>query len=70
MSIGRMVEALAAEVPTAAQRAERLAADREYVRTVIGVDISDAEFDQAPDILANIRRIAASKVLATRRGVG
>jgi antitoxin MazE7 len=61
MSIGQLVEALAAEQPTAAQRAERLAADRETVRRVIGVEISDQEFEDAPDILGNIHRIAAEK---------
>lgn len=66
MSIGQLVEALAAEQPTAAQRAERLAADREAVRRVIGVELTDEEFDQAPDVLGNIYRIAAEKVRAAR----
>lgn len=66
MSIGQLVEALAAEQPTAAQRAERLAADREVVRRVIGVELTDEEFDQAPDVLGNIYRIAAEKVRAAR----
>jgi hypothetical protein len=61
LSIGQLVEALAAEQPTAAQRAERLAADRETVRAIIGVPITDEEFDDAPDILGNIHRIAADK---------
>ncbi|GAA3079672.1 hypothetical protein GCM10020000_76750 [Streptomyces olivoverticillatus] len=66
VSIGQLVEALAAEQPTAAQRAERLAADREAVRRVIGVELTDEEFDQAPDVLGNIYRIAAEKVRAAR----
>ncbi|MEX2985726.1 hypothetical protein [Streptomyces sp. C36] len=66
MSIGRLVEALAAEQPTAVQRAERLAADREVVCRVIGVEVSDEEFDQAPDVLGNIYKIAAEKVRAAR----
>ncbi|MEU4213114.1 hypothetical protein AB0F13_24510 [Streptomyces sp. NPDC026206] len=66
MSIGQLVEALAAEQPTAAQRAERLAADRQVARQVIGLDVSDEEFDQAPDILGNIYKIAADKVRAAR----
>ncbi|HEY1175764.1 MAG TPA: hypothetical protein VGF17_06375, partial [Phytomonospora sp.] len=49
MTIGRLVEALAAEQPTAAQRAERLAADRAVARRLIGVDLSDEEFEEAPD---------------------
>lgn len=66
MSIGQLVEALAAEQPTAAQRAERLAADREAVRRMMGVAISDEEFEQAPDVLGNIYKIAAEKVRAAK----
>ncbi|MFD9225961.1 hypothetical protein ACFWDI_39515 [Streptomyces sp. NPDC060064] len=66
LSIGQLVEALAAEQPTAAQRAERLAADREAVRREIGIDISDEEFDQAPDVLGNIYKIAAEKARTAR----
>jgi hypothetical protein len=66
LTIGQLVEALAAEQPTAAQRAERLAADRKVVRRLIGADISDEEFDRAPDVLGNIRRIAAGKARAAR----
>ncbi|MEV0279968.1 hypothetical protein AB0I22_26745 [Streptomyces sp. NPDC050610] len=39
MTIGQLVEALAAEQPTADQRAERLAAARETVRRLGGADI-------------------------------
>ncbi|MBB4884387.1 hypothetical protein [Streptomyces netropsis] len=66
LSIWQLVEALAVEHPTAAQLAERLAADRETVRRVIGVGISDEEFDQAPDVRGNIYEIAADKVRTTR----
>ncbi|MFJ6792052.1 hypothetical protein [Streptomyces angustmyceticus] len=66
VSIGQLVEALAAQQPTAAQRAERLAADREVVRRMMGVDIPDDEFEQAPDVLGNIYKIAAEKVRAAR----
>ncbi|MGW1077115.1 hypothetical protein [Streptomyces sp. NPDC002537] len=66
MNIGQLVDALAAEQPTAAQRAERLAADREVARRLVGVDISDEEFDQAPDVLGNIYKIAAEKVRTAR----
>ncbi|GAA2330455.1 hypothetical protein Scani_33890 [Streptomyces caniferus] len=66
VSIGQLVEALAAQQPTAAQRAERLAADRELVRRMMGVDIPDEEFEQAPDVLGNIYKIAAEKVRAAR----
>lgn len=66
MSLGKLVEALAAERPTAAQRAERLTADREVTRRLIGIDLSDEQFDQAPDILGNIYTIAAQKARAAR----
>lgn len=66
LSLGQYVEQLAKEQPTAAQRAERLAADRETLRALTGCDISDEEFDRAPDVLGNIYRIAAEKVRAAR----
>ncbi|GGU78259.1 hypothetical protein GCM10010211_50290 [Streptomyces albospinus] len=66
VSIGQLVEALAAEQPTAAQRAERLAADRDVARRLIGVDIGDEEFEQAPDVLGNIYKVAAAKARAAR----
>ncbi len=34
---------------------------REAVRRLVGVDISDEEFEEAPDVLGNIYRIAAEK---------
>ncbi|MGW6458802.1 hypothetical protein ACWF94_23275 [Streptomyces sp. NPDC055078] len=61
-TVGQLVEALVAE-----QRTARVAADREVARWLTGVDIRDTEFDQAPDILGNIRRIAAGKARTTRR---
>lgn len=66
MTLGQLVEQLAAEQPTEEQIAERVAADRRVVRETIGVDISDAEFDEAPDILGNIYRVAAEKVRVAR----
>ncbi|MFJ9472453.1 hypothetical protein [Streptomyces caniferus] len=66
VSIGQLVEALAAQQPTAAQRAERLAADREVVRRMMGVDIPEEEFEQGPDVLGNLYKIAAEKVRAAR----
>lgn len=66
MTLGQFVEQLASEQPTAAQIAERVAADRQVVRDVIGLDISDEEFDKAPDVLGNINRIAAEKVRMAR----
>lgn len=66
MTLGQLVEQLASEQPTAAQLAERVAADRQVVRDVIGVDISDEEFEKAPDVLGNIYKIAAEKARAAR----
>ncbi len=66
MTLGQLVEQLASKQPTAEQIAERVAADRHVVRETIGVDISDMEFDEAPDILGNIYRVAAEKVRAAR----
>ncbi|WP_411138693.1 hypothetical protein [Streptomyces sp. C10] len=64
MSIRQLIEALAAEQPTAAQRAERPAANREAVRRMMGVDLRDEEFEQAPDVLGNPYKIAAERVRA------
>jgi predicted transposase YdaD len=66
MTLGQFVERLAAAQPTAEQIAERLAADRRVVRDVIGLEIGDAEFDRAPDVLGNIYKIAAEKVRTVR----
>ncbi|MGW0474528.1 hypothetical protein [Streptomyces coeruleorubidus] len=40
---------------------DQVAADRKVAREVIGADISDEEFDKAPDVLGNVYRIAAEK---------
>jgi hypothetical protein len=66
VTLGQLVEELAARQLTAAQVEERLAADRQAVREAIGVDISDEEFERAPDVLGNIYRIAAEKVRAAK----
>jgi hypothetical protein len=66
VTLGQLVEELAAQQLTAEQIAARVAADRQVVRDVIGLDISDEEFDRAPDVLGNIYRIAAEKVRAAR----
>ncbi|MFK0223865.1 hypothetical protein ACIQWN_37500 [Streptomyces vinaceus] len=63
LSIGQVVDALAAAQLTAAQRAEEVAAARTHAREVIGVDVSDEEF-AALDVLGSLRRIAEEKVLA------
>ncbi|MFD5816744.1 hypothetical protein [Streptomyces sp. NPDC127038] len=66
LSLGQLVEALAAEQPTAAQRAERLAADRDVVRRLVGIELTDEDFEQAPDVLGNIYKIAAEKARSDR----
>lgn len=66
MTLGQFVEQLASEQPTVEQIAERVAADRKVVRDVIGLDISDEEFDRAPDILGNVYKVAAEKVRRAR----
>ncbi|MFT2015718.1 hypothetical protein ACMA1D_07715 [Streptomyces sp. 796.1] len=68
VSIGQYVEILARQQPTEAQRAERLAADRAALRALTGCETSDEEFDQAPDVLGNIYRMAAEKVRQGRSG--
>lgn len=66
LTLGQLVQQLAEHEPTEEQIAERLRADREVARQNIGTDISDEEFDHAPDILGNIYKIAAEKVRAAR----
>ncbi|MFD4262138.1 hypothetical protein ACFWR9_32060 [Streptomyces sp. NPDC058534] len=66
MTLGQLVELLASEQPTEEQIAERVAADRQVVRDVVGVAISDEEFDGGPDVLGNIYRIAAEKIRMAR----
>ncbi|MGW3915009.1 hypothetical protein ACWEBX_26290 [Streptomyces sp. NPDC005070] len=66
LSLGQLVEALAAGQPTAAQRAERLAADRDVVRRLVGIELTDEDFEQAPDVLGNLYKIAAEKARSAR----
>ncbi|MFJ8858163.1 hypothetical protein ACIRD8_06965 [Streptomyces sp. NPDC102451] len=66
LTLGRLVQQLAAQVLTEAQIAGRLQADRAAARRNMGIDLADEEFDQGPDVLSNICRIAAEKVRAAR----
>ena len=66
LTLRQLVEQLAAEQLTLEQIAERVAADRQVVRDLIGLDISDEEFDGAPDIRGGIHKIAAEKVRRAR----
>ncbi|MGW3659898.1 hypothetical protein ACWD6R_31525 [Streptomyces sp. NPDC005151] len=63
LSLGRLVGQLAAQQPTAAQIAERVATTRKVLRDRMGCTLTDEEFDQAPDVLANVYAMAAEKVL-------
>ncbi|MFH8416714.1 hypothetical protein [Streptomyces collinus] len=56
-----LVEHLAARQLTAAQIAGRAAADRKAAREVIGVDISDEEFEKTPDVLVHLYRLTAER---------
>ncbi|KQX11681.1 hypothetical protein ASC82_17590 [Streptomyces sp. Root431] len=66
LTLGQLVQQLAEKEPTREQIAERLKADRDVARRNMGVDMSDEEFDQAPDVLGNIYKIAAEKVRVAR----
>ncbi|MCZ7459678.1 hypothetical protein [Streptomyces sp. WMMC940] len=66
LTLGQLVQQLAEREPTQAQTAERLHADRDAARRNMGTDMSDDEFEHAPDILGNIYKIAAEKVRAAR----
>ncbi|WP_371791816.1 hypothetical protein OG285_20595 [Streptomyces sp. NBC_01471] len=66
LSLGQLVDQLAAQQPTAAQVAERVAATRKVLRERMGCTLTDEEFDQGPDVLANVYALAAEKVHAQR----
>lgn len=64
MTLGQIVEAITKEHPTKAQLEERAAAARKHAREVVGVDMSDEDY--RADVLGNLRKIAADKILAMR----
>ncbi|MFE0799871.1 hypothetical protein [Streptomyces sp. NPDC058812] len=61
MTLGQLVEQLASEQPTAEQIAERVAATRAVLRERLGCTLSDEEFENGPNVLANIYAMAADK---------
>jgi hypothetical protein len=63
---GVTLEQLAAERPTAEQIAERVAATRRVLRERMGCTLTDEEFDNGPDVLANVYTMAAEKAHALR----
>ncbi|MFG2941616.1 hypothetical protein [Streptomyces sp. NPDC048282] len=54
---------------TAAQIAERVAATRKVLRERMGCSLTDEEFDQRSDVLANLYAVAAEKMHARRNTV-
>ncbi|WP_328838367.1 hypothetical protein [Streptomyces europaeiscabiei] len=66
MTLGQLIERLAAEQPTAEQIAERVAATRKVLRERMGCTLTDEEFDGGPDVLANIYAMAAEKMRSGR----
>ncbi|MEJ1201024.1 MULTISPECIES: hypothetical protein [unclassified Streptomyces] len=64
MTLGQLVEQLASEQPTAEQIAERVAATRAVLRERLGCTLSDEEFENGPNVLANIYAMAADKTRA------
>ncbi|BET49205.1 hypothetical protein GUR47_25690 [Streptomyces tendae] len=66
MTLGQLVEQLASEQPTAEQIAERVAATRAVLRERLGCTLSDEEFDDGPNVLANIYAMAAEKTRTLR----
>ena len=63
MTLGKLVEELAAQQLAADQIAERVAATRKVLRERLGCTLTDEEFGQGPDVLANLYALAAEKVL-------
>ncbi|MBG0854246.1 hypothetical protein I2W78_21010 [Streptomyces spinoverrucosus] len=66
MTLGQLVEELALAQPTAEQIAERVTAARKALRERMGCTLTDEEFDDGPDVLANIYAMAAEKTRALR----
>ncbi|MFV5991356.1 hypothetical protein ACNPQM_02525 [Streptomyces sp. NPDC056231] len=66
LSLGQLVDQLAAQQPTAAQIAERVATTRKVLRERMGCTLTDEEFDHGPDVLANVYAMAAEKMHARR----
>ncbi|MFM9589990.1 hypothetical protein ACKI1J_34350 [Streptomyces scabiei] len=67
MTLRGLIEQLAKQQPTAQQIAERVAADRKVLRERMGCTLTDEEFDNGPDVLANIYAMAAERMLSCRR---
>lgn len=60
-TIGQLVTDLASRELTAAQIEERVSESRRVLRERLGCTLTDEEFDNGPDVLANVLRIAAEK---------
>jgi predicted DNA-binding ribbon-helix-helix protein len=66
VTLGQLVEQLASQQLTADQIAERVAATRKVLRERMGCTLTDEEFDQGPDVLANVYAMAAEKMHGLR----
>ncbi|MFI5768662.1 hypothetical protein ACIA74_08920 [Streptomyces sp. NPDC051658] len=66
LSLGQLVDQLASQQPTAAQIAERVATTRRVLRERMGCTLTDEEFEDGPDVLANVYAMAAEKMRAGR----
>ncbi|MFJ1897652.1 hypothetical protein [Streptomyces sp. NPDC088115] len=66
LSLGQLVEQLASQQPTAAQIAERVATTRRVLRERMSCTLTDAEFEEGPEVLANVYAKAAEKLRGGR----
>ncbi|WP_237519905.1 hypothetical protein [Streptomyces sp. HUCO-GS316] len=66
MTQGQLIEQLASEQLTAEQIAERVAVTRKVLRECMGCTLTDEEFDQGPNVLANVYAMAAEKMHGLR----
>ncbi|MFF7982404.1 hypothetical protein ACFZDK_25285 [Streptomyces sp. NPDC007901] len=69
VTVGQLVEDLAAQQLTTDQIVERVAATRKVLRERMGCSLTDEEFDQRSDVLANLYAVAAEKMRARRNTV-
>ncbi|MEV8001739.1 MULTISPECIES: hypothetical protein [unclassified Streptomyces] len=68
LSLGQLVDQLAAQQPTAEQIAERVATTRRVLREQMGCTLTDEEFDEGPNVLTNVYAIAAEKMHTRQDG--
>lgn len=66
VTLGQLVDELAAQQLTAEQITERVNATRKVLRERMGCTLTDEEFDQGPNVLANVYAMAAEKMHTLR----